>query len=330
VLITVIVAEFLGELKSIARLLIATNNHESRDILLRALKVTPVSNFNAQISFSPACVAWLRQHRISVRKMVVSRSARRNLLMMSDLPVDQLRQLDTVVVEENIFMQRQISEEVFASLVSPSSALFLKHLSFDGLAIGKAECIGEVLKKLETLHLAEAYHGESETTPVMAKIGKGCPHITALKTSLYMNDAALNNFADHNLRVLHLTRANITTDYLASRLRGPVMATLEELVLGENYHYFLGNSFSSDDVLYAIAANCHHMRKVALPFGVGATGAGLAELADKCPMLSSLRLAFKLGGLTDEGVSQLAVGAFPSLIEAEVAIQTDGDDLWGG
>ena len=143
----------------------------------------------------------------------------------------------------------QISDEVFASLVSPSSALFLKHLSFDGLAIGKVECIGEVLKNLETLHLAEAYHGESETTPVMARIGKGCPHITALKISLYMNDAALNNFADHNLRVLHLTRANITTDYLASRLRGPVMATLEELVLGENYHYFLGNSFSSDDVL---------------------------------------------------------------------------------
>jgi hypothetical protein len=183
------------------------------------------------------------------------------------------------------------------------------------------------LEELETLHLAEAYHGESETTPVIAKIGKGCPHITALKTSLYMNDAALNNFADHNLRVLHLTRANITTNYLASRLRGPVMATLEELVFGENYHYFLGNSFSSDDVLYAIAANCHHMRKVALPFGVGATGAGLAELADKWPMLSSLRFTFKLGGLTDEGVSQLAVGAFPSLIEAEDAIQTDGDDL---
>jgi hypothetical protein len=72
-------------------------------------------------------------------------------------------------------MQRQISDEVFASLVSPSSALFLKHLSFDGLAIGKAECIGEVLKNLETLHLAEAYHGESETTPVMTKNRQGLP-----------------------------------------------------------------------------------------------------------------------------------------------------------
>jgi hypothetical protein len=112
VLVTVIVAEFLGDLKSIARLLTATNNQESRDILLRALKVAPVSNFDTEVSFGPACVAWLRQHCISICKLVVGRSNQREAVQMVELPVDQLKQLHTLVIRESVIKQT-ISDDLF-------------------------------------------------------------------------------------------------------------------------------------------------------------------------------------------------------------------------
>jgi hypothetical protein len=45
--------------------------------------------------------------------------------------------------------------------------------------------IGEVLKNLETLIFVGSYHeaDTGATESAMAAIGKGCPHLTTLKTS---------------------------------------------------------------------------------------------------------------------------------------------------
>ena len=324
VLITLVLAEYLGELKSIARLLIATNNRKSCDSLHRALVFMakfPVRNFDTEQSFSPACVKWLRRYPcISVSKLVVDPKI---VKTMADLPVDQLKQLDTLVITSTI------SEDLFNSLVSPSScACSLKTLSYNAWTSQSVQRIGEQLKNLETLILENRRYGSNEidsAEAVTAAIGKGCPRLTTLKTSLKMTDAALSNFANHHLRVLHLTCSVLTSDYLVALLRRPAMAMLEELVLGginweEDLHILDRVRLSSDDVLCAIAANCHSMRKVALYFERGDTGRGLAELASKCHLLSSLRLEFFGGSLTDEGVGQLTVGAFHALAEAEVLI----------
>jgi hypothetical protein len=165
--------------------------------------------------------------------MVISPKPYREV-QISELPGrDQLKKLDTLVIKASI------SDEAFNSLVSSSSARFLKQVSHGSTKFQSSQLrrIVDVLKNLETLHCSGGYTSAFDSatyTSAVAAIGKGCPLLAKLKISISLNAVVLESFANHHLRVLHLLYSDLTSDYLAALLRRPSMTTLEDLVLRRN------------------------------------------------------------------------------------------------